>query len=282
MADVLSDQYWQNKFDITAKDLQRIRNWMAEESRAFTLTELARRIVRGRLRYGPVDNSPSVLSDDATGTPVRLWDPARQWKPKDRVIVVSAYTDELFVSGEIIDVRTDQVDINADGIERLLTYLRAAPSSAEAIAWHRVVREAVEQKEKAAREKQLDRFADENVELVLSKHGERVFTSIYNALKGDQQWITYEDRWFRGDILEDVPPPQLQVLYKNLLLSGQMLAPADLFGYAATLSGRPWIILVAQGTPERSDRPLRKPGYTRAPSMESHSTSAATLAGSSW
>jgi len=55
MSDPFSDRYWIEEFQITQADLDRIAAHIRDTGQAHDLTALARRVVRGRLRYGPVN-----------------------------------------------------------------------------------------------------------------------------------------------------------------------------------------------------------------------------------
>ena len=83
MTDPFSDHYWIEEFQVTKADLDRITAHIRETSRAHDLTTLARRVVRGRLRYGPETSTPA-LAGWAKDLSVRLWDPAGEWRQTRR------------------------------------------------------------------------------------------------------------------------------------------------------------------------------------------------------
>ena len=62
MADINEDQYWENEFDVTENDLDRIAKRIKKKRTAFTLTNLVNRIVIGRLKHGR-DTGPAALPD---------------------------------------------------------------------------------------------------------------------------------------------------------------------------------------------------------------------------
>ena len=86
MSKPFSDTYWQTEFDITTDDLDRIANWMRKDHQAFTLTVLAKRIVRGRLEHGE-DTSLPALPEWVQEQKVLSWDAEEQWEIGSRVLV---------------------------------------------------------------------------------------------------------------------------------------------------------------------------------------------------
>jgi hypothetical protein len=51
MTDIYSDHYWETEFAVTQADMDRLESYIAETGQAHDLANLARRIIRGRLRY---------------------------------------------------------------------------------------------------------------------------------------------------------------------------------------------------------------------------------------
>ena len=74
MSDVYDSAYWSDEFQVTQADLERIAAYIRETGQAHDLTELAKRVVRGRPRYGPEYRARArhALTSDPS---VRLWDP---------------------------------------------------------------------------------------------------------------------------------------------------------------------------------------------------------------
>lgn len=203
MSDVYDSAYWTDEFQVTQADLERIAAHIRETGQAHDLTELAKRVVRGRLRHGPDASAPAqaTWADDRS---VRLWDPAGKWEVGDHVIVARLVTKgvyEPFV-GEIIGVEPRQVRLQLDGVDQPATYLRAAPGSAEARKWHAKVREVIAQKRQAP-------GLDQQVEAILLTHGERIASQLLDALRADERFVRLAGRWFLRELA--LPPTEEQL-----------------------------------------------------------------------
>ena len=92
MSEILTDTYWQDEFDITRDDLDRIAKRMRKNQKAYNLTELAKRLVRGRLEHGR-DTSPTALPDWVSEQKVYSWNQVEDWQKDNRVLV--ARKDDL-------------------------------------------------------------------------------------------------------------------------------------------------------------------------------------------
>lgn len=194
MSETLSDRFWLEEFQVTQADLDRIANYIRRTGQAHDLTTLARRVVRGRLRYGPETSTP-VLTDWVDDTSVRLWDPAGEWKVGDHVIVARRERGEHFEAfvGEITEVRPSEVKMQLDGIDRPVVYLRAAPGSDLARKWHAKVREVVEEKLRAPE-------LEEQAEAILLTHGSRIAGQLLSALRADRRFVRLAGRWFLREL----------------------------------------------------------------------------------
>lgn len=206
MADVYADTYWTDEFQVTVADLDRIAAYIRETGLAHDLTELAKRVVRGRLRFGPESSAPAQAAW-AEDPSVRLWDPAGKWQVGDHVIVARLITKgvyEPFV-GEIIGVEPRQVRVQLDGVEQPATYLRAAPDSEDARKWHGKVREVIAQKRKAPE-------LDQQVEAILLTHGGRIASQLLDALRADERFVRLAGRWFLRELATLPTEEQLTAL----------------------------------------------------------------------
>jgi len=204
MSDFLSARYWIEEFQITDADLDRIEAHIRQTGQAHDLTTLARRVVRGRLRYGPESSAPAqpAWAEDPS---VRLWDPAGEWKEGDHVIVARRIPKtQVFEAlvGEITAVEPQRVKVFLDGIGQPVTYQRAAPGSENARKWHAKVREVVAAKQRAPE-------LEEQAEAVLLTHGERVVSQLLDALQADDRFVRLAGRWFLRDLA--VPPTEEQL-----------------------------------------------------------------------
>lgn len=208
MPDVYSDAYWTEEFDITTVDLERIVRRMRETRSAFDLTELAKRVVRGRLRHGP-EQSPAVLLPWARDPSVRLWDPAGEWKEGDQAIIwtwsFKARQDEVMV-GEIThaDPRRAYITVN-DSYQPERKFRRATPGSQDAITWHQTVQKAVEEMQRGPSQ-------EEQVRLVILEHGQRIVSRLLNALRADERFVRLAGRWFLRELAVSPTQEQLTAL----------------------------------------------------------------------
>lgn len=208
MNDTLSDRYWLEEFQVTQADLDRIVNYIRRTGQAHDLTTMARRVVRGRLRYGPETSAP-VLTDWVDDASVRLWDPAGEWKVGDHVIVARIVVreevgvHEAFV-GEIIAVAPGEVRLQLDGIDEPVTYERAAPGSEKARKWHAKVQEVAEK----LRSPELEGQA----ESVLLTHGDRIAGQLLSALRADRRFVRLAGRWFLRELVARPTDAQLASL----------------------------------------------------------------------
>jgi len=203
MSDVYDSAYWSDEFQVTQADLERIAAYIRETGQAHDLTELAKRVVRGRLRFGPETSAPAQ-SSWASDPSVRLWDPAGKWQKGDHVIVarlVAKGVYEPFV-GEIIEVESSQVRLQLDGVDQPAIYLRAAPGSEKAHKWHAKVREVIAQKREAL-------GFDQQAEAILLIHGERVASQLLDALRTDKRFVRLAGRWFLRELA--LPPTEEQL-----------------------------------------------------------------------
>jgi len=249
MSDVFSDAYWTREFEITAADLERIAQRMWDSRSACELTELTKRVIRGRLRHGPEQSPAAVLSwmEDLS---VRLWDPAGDWKRGDHVIVARRIpTTDVFdaLVGEVIDVEPTEVRMQLDGMEEPTTYKRATPGSRQARRWHAKVREVAAEKRKAP-------DLDEQARAVLLTHGERVGSQLLEALRVDSRFVRLAGRWFLRELAVLPTEEQLTALsWAMVPLTGPLsttgLAPLvqpplvegdpGLFGFYLAMRDRP-------------------------------------------
>lgn len=197
MSEALSDRYWLKEFQVTQADLDRIANHIRRTGQAYDLTILARRVVQGRLQYGPETSTP-VLTDPVENASVRLWDPAEEWKVGDHVIVARIVVrgevgvHEAFV-GEIIAVAPGEVRLQLDGVAETVTYERAAPGSEKARKWHAKVREVAAEKLRAP-------GLEEQAEAVLLTHGDRIAGQLLDALRADRRFVRLAGRWFLREL----------------------------------------------------------------------------------
>ena len=225
VSDVYSDTYWTQEFDITEADLERIARRMRENRRAYDLTELAKRIVRGRLQYGP-ELSPAVLTAWTGDPSVRLWDPAGEWAVGDRVIVAVSFlqegstTHEPFV-GEITAIKAGTVTVRIDALGESRTYVTYAEDAVQLQRWRKTVEDLV-------RSRQGAKDVESQVEYVLFNHGERIVSRLLDALQADERFLSLEGHWFLRELLAPLSEAQIESLFREMLQRTEPAPTADL------------------------------------------------------
>jgi len=223
MSDVLSEAYWREEFDITQDDLHRLAEFIRETGQAQDLTTLARRIVRGRLRYGP-DMSAAVLPGATGGEPVRLWNPAGAWKVGDRVLVARRVGPTKRIAafvGEIVGMTAREVTVQLDGVAEKVTYERAEEDTEKARKWRNKVREVAAQMREAPE-------TEDRVEGVLLEHGERIFARLLQALQSDDRFLTLDGRWFVRDLTSALSAHQIRWVVASLAQRREPATTPDL------------------------------------------------------
>lgn len=208
MSDVHNDTYWTSKFEITAADLDRIAAHIRKTNRAHDLTALARRVVRGRLHYGP-DSSASAQTIDIQDPSVRLWDPAGEWELGDHVIVAVPFFEDggwqrpPYV-GEVTNVTAGSVKVQIDALDKSEDYITSG-SQDELTEWRLFVEHLVQvRRESGDIEKQ--------VEFVILQHGERVVSPLFDALRADERFVRLAGHWFLRELAAPLTDQQVAAL----------------------------------------------------------------------
>lgn len=185
---------------------------MREQRVAFSLDELAERVVCGRLRFGP-ESSPTASPPGSGSGTIRLWDATDEWQIGNRVIVARCPAGELDVFlAEIVEITTipPRARVRLDRSGEEVTYIRTPAGDTAAERWreklHRVVQEKLVAPELSKRAK-----------AVLAQYGTRIIDILLAALRADTRFLELENRWFLREILEHLAPAQLQGLFRILL-----------------------------------------------------------------
>lgn len=200
-----SDLYWDEEFQVTEADLDRIADHIQETKQAYELTALARRLVRGRLRDGPDRKSVPVHPERVGDASVRLWDPAGEWKEGDHAYVCTwsrLRGDEVKV-GEVTSMDDQHVFIVVE--DDLKKFCRAGPHSPNAVKWHQTVVRAIEELKRGTTE-------SDRIEHTVLKHGERIMSPLLDALKADQRFIRLAGRWYLRQLAVSPTDKQLASL----------------------------------------------------------------------
>lgn len=235
--DTLSNAYWLTEFDISTDDLARITDRMREEIHAFTLDEMVRRLVRGRLRHGR-DASPAAVPAWVQEQKILSWDQLAEWKTGDQVLVVSGIkgkTQPFF--GRILREDANTFYIRLQGIQEPIKYGRVAPGSQEAQQRYAYVKNAIWEREQAARQKALAKDDEENIEVIVLTFGSHIATRLLTALEHDPRFYTYEDRWLLTEKMEALSPHQLEALHRRLFAYGKALLLPDLLPWSKLAPG---------------------------------------------
>lgn len=195
---------WAEEFQVSDRDLNRIAGHILRTRRAHDLTALARHIIRARLR-SEVDGSGRQRRTPTHDVTVRLWDPAKEWRVRDHVIVAVRVSPSRFEPsvGEVTAVEKDRVHVFLGSTGQPKTYLRAEPGSRVAETWHQLVRDIAEAKAHAQEER-------EQVDGIILEHGERIVSELLGALRADERFVRLEGRWFLGEM--SVLPTEEQVV----------------------------------------------------------------------
>ncbi len=209
MPDVSSDQYWRTEFTITAEDLDRIANRMRRERVAYTLTELAKRLIRGRLEHGAVDNEAALRKIAGDGVKVQIWDPAKEWHPGDYVIVASKFTAERPLLGQVSEVIDAYVNIRADGIDRVLKFTRAAPRTLQAKQWYEA------QQKRIAENYRADTI-DERVDAIFEQYP-RISGQLFQKLGHDERFVEFENKFYLSELCRSLTDEQITDLHRQML-----------------------------------------------------------------
>jgi hypothetical protein len=224
VSDVYTDIYWADEFDIAEADLDRIARHMHDTRAAYTLTELAKRVVRGRLRYGP-QRGPAALDSWAEDSSVRRWDPSAKWAMEDHVIVAVGFPKEgvtiyePFV-GEITQIEADTVTVQIDTLGESRSY-RTRGSRNELQSWRQFIENLVEARRNT-------RDVDAQTEYVILQHGERVVSRLLAALQADERFIGLEGHWFLHELLEPLSDAQVESLFRQMRARTEPASTADL------------------------------------------------------
>ncbi len=228
MSDPFSDRYWVEEFQVTEADLDRIEQRIRETNEAHDLTALARRVVRGRLRYGP-EKSPEVEAALKSDASVRLWDAEEEWEAGDQVIVVARdkRKNQWFRApyiGEVVRIREgeNRVEIRIDAKGKTITYsTKPNPAQGESYErWRRKLRDLITPLRGT-------RDVERQVDYVLFQH-EHASSRLVNALGADKRFVRLEGRWFLRELVVPATIEQLAALAWAMLPLEESKPTADL------------------------------------------------------
>ena len=232
-------------------DLDRLARRMRKMGRACTLTALARRWVRGRLRYGTESGDIISLPES---TPVRFWDPGEVWHPGDWAVFPVAFTRNGVRrrkprAGQIVRVMGTSLTAQIDGEMR--PRLWGIPASRDDVAitrWRASLDRHIDRLETSDRE-------DARIDWVLFRQGAAIMSRLLVALGADGRFIEWEGEWFLHSLVEYPSETRLCKLARTMLTmeaNGVRLSellsqmpdvevdnPATIFGFALAMSERP-------------------------------------------
>ncbi|MBN1248685.1 MAG: hypothetical protein JXC32_13585 [Anaerolineae bacterium] len=266
MEDRRIDPYLDELFSICSEDLDRLSRWIERRGEGQSLTALARRFTRGRLRYGPLPNMVALPSSQ-TPALVRLWDPAKAWHEGDCAIFAGSRLGgqgrgSAPCFGEVVRTQGLGVMVRMDGQSGTQIYGTAATrGSVPAVdKWRSSVEELVEgarERGVAAYQSRAGRRSDDDAQIdyALWVYGERIFGVLLGALRQDTRFVALQGRWFLRSLAVRPAQAQLEGLAQRMLrdiqrpLTVEELAPfvsrpaieddAGLFGLSLALEERP-------------------------------------------
>jgi hypothetical protein len=226
VSDPFSDRYWVEEFQVTEADLDRVAEHVRATGRAYDLTALVRRVVRGRLRHGPETSVPAQAAWRESSS-VRLWDPAKTWAEGDHAIVTAIHFSgpekwyEPFV-GEVVQVEPGKVTIHIDALEQQRAYLTAVRYTPDDLRrWRKKVEEIVAKKRAAA-------DMPSRIEYVILEHGERVASQLLEALRAEDRFLRLAGRWFLRELAVAATDEQLASLAWAMVSVEEPKSTADL------------------------------------------------------
>jgi hypothetical protein len=232
-------------------DLGRFARSMRKTGRAFTLTDLARRWVRDRLRYGSASGRVVLVSETR---PIRFWNPLEAWQPGDWAIfpiTLRRYRETRREprAGEIVKVTGTALTAQIDGEETPRIWgTPAHRDDAEMTRWRELLAPYIRRLRRSPQ-------AHASVDYVLFQRGPHIMSKLLAALRSDGRFIEWEGRWYLRSLIASPDEAQLVTLARTMLsealsgvrlseiLKAMPLAKVDhaptLFGFALAMSERP-------------------------------------------
>jgi hypothetical protein len=217
---MLYENYWDSEFDVTKDDLIRINEYLDRRNEPVHITELVKRLIRGRIRFGH-DISPAALNSWTKQSLVKLWDPASNWNVGDRVVVITIDPGTNLESygafiGDVINIDPikNYVTVHLEIGDK--TFEKAIPGSEKAITWHNAVREVVAQKIKSTE-------LEDQVTAVLAQYGDRIVSRLIEVLEQDGRFSGINNHWFINELIEPLSNIQVRSMYRKLIGVGKPL-----------------------------------------------------------
>lgn len=218
--EVLSNKYWQEEFQVTKEDLDRIALFIEETQKAYNLTYLAKRLILKRLRFGKVSGEFIRVSRKGEHEGLaRIWNPAEKWRIGDLAIVASQpdqlitqyknECDEVSVEheihiGEVIKVEKDTISIRWDRSGGLPCIKKYAIGLSQEKA-----NKIVLYTQQLAEEKLKSRMLEDNAEAIMAQNP-HIAGDLNDALKADRRFIQLDSRWFLGELCRGVSKTDLE------------------------------------------------------------------------
>ncbi|MGC9320604.1 MAG: hypothetical protein ACP5KN_21405 [Armatimonadota bacterium] len=262
--------YWETSFAVRRADLDRVARRIERTGEAHTLTRLTRRLIRGRLRYGPerVRVPESSAAGDDMAEPigssvlrperieVRLWDPAAAWQAGDLAIFAVPVPHRRLQTfspavGRVLKTQGNSVIVTIDGQRGTRIYGTATRrrEDKDLDRWRRSIEDLVTVLE--------DRTDEPScIDYVFWLHGERIVSLLRNALRDDTRLVALEERWFLAKLAARPTEDQLLGLARAMLRDPkETITYADLLALmpAATIEGDAGRFGLALAMRERPD-----------------------------
>lgn len=250
----LLETFGEALFLVHTEDLRRLERRIQHTAAAQDLTSMARRFVRGRLRYGPVQRGKKVTGP-VRGERVRFWDPAKAWHVGDLAIFpepvvrdrMRVFTPRI---GQIIRIRGGGVTVRIDGLPGTHVYgTTSTQHGGQALMrWRQSVEDLVRVLPDRSDEPSL-------IDYALYSFGETVATNLVSALRQDGRFVALGGQWFLRSLAVRFDRRQLDGLAQAMLVTADrpmtagellLLVPppvargaAGLFGLALSLQEHP-------------------------------------------
>jgi hypothetical protein len=221
-----------DRFSICREDLDRLHHWISRVGSGQTLTALARRTVRRRLRYG-ARLGEAVLPASSVPRSVRRWDPCAAWHKGDGVIFSGSEIWDHAGSpcfGEVIIVQGRRVGVRIDGDARvrfLSTTVRQDAASAVS-RWRaslatRIEGAAAPATMPSGRSQAGDGAMigavqrDSGIDDALWRCGVTLFGELLAALRHDMRFVALDGRWFVRSLVLSPGQAQLEDLAQRMV-----------------------------------------------------------------
>ena len=222
MTEIYDDKYWENEFDITKNDLDRIAKRIKKKQTGYTLTNLVNRIVRGRLKHGR-DTGPVALPDWVKEQEVRSWDEIDSWQVGERVLVARSSERRSIKPyfGIIREATPTLFHVWLEELDMVVRYNRVEKGSRDGQIYYENVLRAIWQREKKSQKQGKRTNIEDHVEVILLSHGSRIASRLLNALDSDSRFVMYFDQWFLRELLIPIDQSKIEQIHRRMSIDNR-------------------------------------------------------------